>query len=287
MLKLNPVDGAINLRGRIERLLASDDFFGANQESLLCGNKYSQSRFKYSPYNNIVEFLDFITAAIPNGDVYLFGGVLRDIALYGKRGFNSDIDLVVDGNWREFEKYLMSLNAVKNKFGGYRLSVAGWPIDIWNAKNTWAIKEGFVEYINVASLTKTTILNWDAILMNWRTKIFIYDEKYFSELNNGVLDIVLINNPNPLGMAIRVFRHLYLKEAKKITNKAAKYLWHCSNVYSYDDIRAAEYNSYSDSYISEQLYLYFKLMNFDQGDRISSDMFIVSDLIKRQYEMFV
>ncbi len=133
----------------------------------------------------IAEFLDFITAALPDGDVYLFGGVLRDLALLGNKGFDSDIDLVVEGNWHDCARYLESYGAAKNKFGGFRLSVDGWPIDIWNARETWAIKQGLVEYRSIFSLTETTVLNWDAILMNWRTRLFIHRPNYLERLPPG------------------------------------------------------------------------------------------------------
>jgi predicted nucleotidyltransferase len=218
------------------------------------------------PSKSVANFLNFLTDALPDGDVYLFGGILRDLALHGQRGFNSDIDLVVEGNWPNCATYLHKLGARHNKFGGYRLTVAGWPIDIWNAKETWAIREGFVPYHGIISLTETTVLNWDAILMNWRTKIFVHRRTYIEAIRQRILDVVLQQNPNPLGMAVRVFRHLCLKDAMKITTSAATYLAKCAHTYSYQDLQNSELQSYGNSAIQAPIYRFFAHLNSNHDE---------------------
>jgi len=180
------------------------------------------------------------------------------MALLGRKGFNSDIDIVVEGSWRNCVPYLESLGARKNKFGGYRLEVAGWPIDIWSAKETWAIRQGLVPYMGIASLTETTVLNWDAILMNWRTRNFICGEDYLNQINSKLLDIVLEKNPNPLGMAVRVLRHLCIKDAHKITPSAANYLATCTSIFTFGEIKRSEIRSYGNSEIEPAIYKLFE-----------------------------
>jgi hypothetical protein len=180
----------------------------------------------------LLSFLIFSSRPLPEGDVYLFGGVLRDLALLGGRGFNSDIDVVVEGDWASCTRYLDHLGARRNKFGGYRLEVATWKVDIWNARETWAISHGLVQYNGIAALTKTTVLNWDAVFnetgghehLSFVTIILMTS-------GIGHLDVVLEQNPNPAGMAMRVFRHLCLKEALSITPKAITYLANCTALF--------------------------------------------------------
>lgn len=282
--KPQPVGSIENLRDRVERLLYDLIQSSSNKDQLsldLSDTLIAEKEFNY-PSNNIAEFLNFITAAMPSGDVYLFGGILRDIALLGRRGFNSDIDLVVEGNWSHFVSYLESLEAQKNKFGGYRLMVGEWPVDIWNAEETWAIKQGFVQYNGIASLTDTTVLNWDAILMNWRTRSFVYRKNYFEDVRERALDIVLEENPNPLGMAVRVFRHLSLKDARKITESAAKYLAKCTSIYSYDDIKNAEINSYGNSVIEIPAYKFFQHLEFTENQNIQNQFSIAAHNVERE-----
>lgn len=282
--KLQPVKSAKNLRQRVERLF---------NESMSSINNFDQLPLNLSlKINNecdidtssksVKSFLNFITDAMPDGDVYLFGGVLRDLALLGKKGFNSDIDLVVEGNWSHLVTHLQYLKACKNKFGGYRLMLGGWPIDIWNAKETWAIKQGLVPYKGVYSLTDTTVLNWDAILMNWRTREFIYRKNYFEEINSRVLDIVLEKNPNPLGMAIRVFRHLCLKDARKITPSAARYLANCAKSYSFEEIKNAELRSYSNTIIERAVHRFFEQVDTSKDKSIYHEFSIASDIVEQE-----
>lgn len=282
--KPQPVQSVENLRDRVDLLFREPLREVRSQKQLsldltLASN--SDSNLSY-PQQSIGAFLNYISAAIPNGDVYLFGGVLRDLALLGKSGFNSDIDLVVDGDWTHFVPYLQYLKANKNKFGGYRLFVGGWPVDIWHANETWAIKQGLVAYKGIASLIKTTVLNWDAILMNWRTKSFIYDDAYLDQLNSRILDIVLEENPNPRGMAVRVFRHLSLKDPRKISVSAARYLSKCAKTYSFEELKAAELMSYGNSVIEPVAYRFFEKIDISEDTSIQYQYGVASGFIERE-----
>lgn len=282
--KTQPVESAENLRDRVDRLLREPvkSSTRTNQLSLeLSPILNDESKVNY-PSQSISKFLNFITDAMPDGDVYLFGGILRDLALLGRKGFNSDIDLVVEGDWSHFISYLQSLKAHKNKFGGYRLMVGRWPVAIWNAKETWAIKQGFVSYKGIASLTETTVLNWDAILMNWRTRGFVYRNNYFDEINTRVLDIVLEKNPNQLGMAVRVFRHFCLKDARKITPSAAKYLANCAKTYSFEEVNNAELRSYHNTVIARALHRFFEHIDTSEEQNIQHQFSIANDIVEQE-----
>lgn len=284
LIKPQPVKSIENLRSRVDRLFNTSEKSAKNQNQLSL-DLFGVSNYKKKvndPSKNIAEFLNFITAAMPDGDVYLFGGIIRDLALLGCKGFNSDIDLVVEGCWSHLVSYLESLNAHKNKFGGYRLMIGEWPVDIWNAEETWAIKKGLIQYNGIASLTDTTVLNWDAILMNWRTRSFIYRKNYFKDIEFRMLDIVLEENPNPLGMVVRVFRHLCLKDARKISVTATKYLAKSTQIYSYDEIKSCEIGSYGNSIIDVPVYRFFKQIDTSENKNIQDQFSIASSIIKRE-----
>ncbi len=239
------------------------------------------------PHLNIVRFLDFLSSLTPTGDVYLFGGVLRDMALFGKRGFNSDIDVVVEGGWQACSHFLSRHHAKKNKFGGYRITVGEWPVDIWNAEETWAIRQGYVQYDGVASLLKTTILNWDAILMNWRTKVFISSKTYLDNLRGGVMDIVLDKNPNPLGMYVRILRHMYCKDATKVSSSVLKYLYDNSIYYSYAQVSASEGRSYDRSVITEPFYEYFSSSSVALLEFLENENGVRSMIMEKEFDFVV
>lgn len=270
-----------NLRERVERLLRHPAKRVSNSAQLtLALPSAIDDVYTSRPTGSIVEFLDFMTDAQPKGDIYLFGGVLRDIAFFGKRGFSSDIDLVVEGNWNNCVPYLEALGAKRNKFGGYRLAIAGWPIDIWSAEKTWAFEQNLIPYNGVGSLTKTTILNWDAILMNWRTKTFICSDSYLEQIDARLMDVVLVANPNPLGMAVRVLRHFCSKDARHITTRAATYMADCVKRYSLEALRAAERKTYGDVAITARIYNFLQKLNSIDGSDIRESFEIASRIVE-------
>ncbi|MEQ1558493.1 MAG: hypothetical protein ABL933_06060 [Methyloglobulus sp.] len=285
--KPQPIQSLVNLKNRLDYFFKKPSR-DLKKRSILTPDlfdTFSTETTIDSPGKNIAEFLNFMTDVLPDGDVYLFGGLLRDMALIGKSGFNSDIDIVVEGNWYNCISYLESLGAQKNKFGGYRLEVAKWPVDIWNAEETWAIKQGLVSYNGIGSLTETTVLNWDAILMNWRTKNFVCQSNYLESIKSRVLDIVLEENPNPLGMLVRVLRHLYLKDATKITPSAAIYLANCTEHFTFDEIRNSENQSYGYSLIKQDIYRFFEYLKANEDLEIRHGFSVASDILKKEYEL--
>lgn len=270
-----------NLSGRVERLLAPQKRVGGRQFSLDLAVEDFQPHLK-KPTSSIYGFIDFLSEVAPRGEVYIFGGVIRDLALIGRRGFSSDVDVVVEGDWSLCESYLRKSGAIRNKFGGYRLEVSGWPLDIWKAEETWAIKQGLVSYRGISSLLDTTVLNWDAALMHWRTKKIICKENYLEHLRDGILDLVLEQNPNPLGMYVRVLRHWCSKDARKVTVRTLRYLADCSRQYSYDDVAAAERKSYLSYAVDPKICHWLRLMNDEEGESFIAKCNTASEKMRKE-----
>lgn len=261
---LYTTDSFENLKERIDRFFRAPPKKSKDNPQFSLNLQFEDSALSnIKPYNGIADFINFLSDTIPNGDLYLFGGILRDIALYGRKGFNSDIDIVVEGDWDSCEFYLHKKGAIRNKFGGYRLLVEGWPIDIWSARKTWAVTQGYIKYEGIASLTDSTILNWDAILMNWRTRNFISRDGYLESLISRKLDVVLDKNPNPIGMAVRVFRNLCMKDTRQISLKAANYLTNCASTFSFDELIANEMRSYRNTLIDLAHYRLFESLSIN------------------------
>ena len=218
----------------------------------------SDYRFETTAGRSVVDFIDLVSATLPaDYDIYLFGGIVRDLVFYYPSMFYSDIDVVVSGPIENVTPLLLMYGAKKNKFGGYRTFIGGWPMDVWAAEDTWAVKQGLVGYKGIGSLTETTILNWDAILMNWRTKGLIFQPNYFEMVGQRKLDILLKENPNPLGMLVRTLRQLILKRGEA-TPKAAEYLREATSIYTYQDVKEHERSSFHRPIIVECFYHRFK-----------------------------
>lgn len=172
------------------------------------------------------EVLDFIRHLSDVGEVLVFGGLLRDIALFGAREFNSDIDLVVDCSVDRLASFFSrsSLRFHRNKFGGYRLEVGGWTVDVWPIRETWAFKSNHIVYSGRDSLLFTTITNWDAVAFSFKDKKIISSPSYLECLRLGELDVVLTENPNEDGVLMRVIRAICDKRAQILMPRLVKYL---------------------------------------------------------------
>jgi len=259
--KLRVAESKEHLRARLIAMLSAQSRFTSlrQQPSLFAVPlaKDLEDRFDV-PSRNLPEFMDYLLDAMPSGELYIFGGVLRELALFGRKGFASDIDLVVEGDWSNVRQYLEELGAIQNRFGGFRLSIDNWPIDLWHARETWAIRKGFVRYNGIQSLTRTTILNWDAILLDWRSKQIICSKDYFAHIRNQIMDVVLSENPNPLGAAVRAFRQLCMNYAKQLTVRAAQYLGRSVQQYSSDTIMRSEAEHYKHRFIDPRVLRFFE-----------------------------
>ena len=82
------------------------------------------------------------------------------------------------------------------------------------------------------------------------------------------MDIVLTENPNPLGATVRAFRHLCLKDAKELTIRAARYLADAAHEYPDETIIKSEIDSYRDSIIDPAILGFFRHMDTSSEDLI-------------------
>lgn len=205
----------------------------------------------------LAEFLDHLNSI---QGVYLFGGVLRDIALYGISRLETDIDLVCDGARESIGSVVeeSGLAFKTNRFGGFRIKTAHWFVDLWNARDTWAFREGGRRYDGVESLLGTTITNWESILFQLKGYRLIHAEGYFRDLNERYLHIVFDRNPNPLGMYVRVLRAYTCKDASVLSNRAARVLREALQKYSFEDLSDYEHAHYRAAHIGRKEYELFK-----------------------------
>lgn len=136
------------------------------------------------------------------------GGMVRDLYLDGNRTFVSDIDLVAyDCSPRKFAQRMHSFGAERNRFGGYKIKLRRWTVEVWHLDQTWARKAEVAEIECLADLLRATFFDWDAILYDLQSNEIIADRSYFENVHNRLLDIRLPENPNPFGNAVRALRY--------------------------------------------------------------------------------
>lgn len=197
-----------------------------------------------------IELSRFISHLSSLGEVLLFGGFIRDVALFSVKGFDSDIDVVVDCQKEHLDSFFNLYDAQENKFGGYRLDIGGWSVDVWPLKDTWAFRESLVVFKDRTSLLDTTITNWDAVAYSFLDERLLMKPHYLAQLSSGELDLVLVENPNRLGALLRVLRAIHDKRAKILMPGLLRYLKSELCAYTVDDIYQSQLKFFNRIYFT-------------------------------------
>lgn len=181
------------------------------------------------------------------GRVAVIGGLIRDLAQVGSAGFKSDIDLVVDQDQRTVDDFARSVGAIKNRFGGYRYSPAGWHIDFWALKNTWASVQGHVQIVEMEDLIRCTFFTTDAMVYMLDNRSLITKDEYVSDLVCSRLEINLLPNPSPEGNLVRTVRRV-LSRGMTMGPKLTSFVCNHLNTASYNYVVDTELRLYGHSY---------------------------------------
>ncbi|QFU16924.1 hypothetical protein [Microvirga thermotolerans] len=155
------------------------------------------------------EISETISRVRPLGGVAIFGGMLRDLARGGAGAFRSDVDLVVDCEAEELDRFVRDMPVERNKFGGYRFVGRRFVYDLWALPNTWAVRQGHVAAHALADLTKTTFFDCDAVVYDAGTRAIHWSDRYLEKLQAETVEINLEDNPNRVGVLARTLRILF------------------------------------------------------------------------------
>lgn len=186
---------------------------------------------------------------------WIFGGMLRDISLFGSEGFTSDIDIVVNTSREELIETLTNMREIDfhyNKFGGLRFCYQNMDFDVWSLTDTWAFKENLIPFENASSLLKTTLMSWDSVLYDLHTETLIYSENYLDDLSHRHLELVLDHNPNPSGSVSRILRTVFTKQVKSLGPQLCCFLMKELSEISFDILQDYEIRHYNHSSFSRK-----------------------------------
>jgi hypothetical protein len=167
------------------------------------------NRFLSNHSDSKVALREALNRIRENGwNAVIFGGVLRDLTVFGNSEAPRDVDVVVrDTNARDLETVFRDLIQAKNRFGGLRLRPTGWLVDIWALSDTWAFRERLKEPISFETLVETTFLNVEAIAAEIPTQLGrprpIYSAGFFESVSRRVLDTSFEPNPHPALCVVR------------------------------------------------------------------------------------
>ena len=135
-----------------------------------------------------------------------------------------------------------AVSPTRNSFGGYRLSVGRWVLDIWTLESTWAFRQGLVDGRKIPDLLNTTFFNWDAIVFKLESNRLSYSDHYLSDLSQRKLSINLRNCANELGATVRTLR-LLAQASPKLDPQLASFLFENINHYGSSEILRSDAKS--------------------------------------------
>jgi hypothetical protein len=147
---------------------------------------------------------------LPFSHAAIVGGLARDFALKGKKGFKSDVDIVIDSPVEEISELANKLSATPNRFGGYSYKGSRWKVDFWALESTWAAKEGHVSISSLEDILGATFFDCDAILYDLKNHSVVVDDGYLGRLKEKKIEINLMPNPSISGNTLRAVRRILL-----------------------------------------------------------------------------
>ncbi|MBO2583968.1 hypothetical protein [Shewanella algae] len=249
--------------------------------------KQRLERFFSSKEQFRIDANDFLYSLSSIADTYVFGGMVRDICLFGIKGFESDIDVICSLDKKTLINALQSKNInniSENKFGGFRVSQKKIDIDIWCINDTWAFTNELIRFDGLDSILSTTLMTWDSVLYDFKNKKIICNDNYFDDLLTGRLELVLERTPNEIGAIVRVLRTIYGKHAQILGPKAVYMLKKALVDYKPDELIRYERKSYSSKYLNTQRIISISdlLRNHEEKKEISITSFKQLPLILEQ-----
>ena len=162
-----------------------------------------------------------VISALP--DTVIFGGMIREFALGNARGFVSDIDLVSTATQTEISLAVAKYQAVRNKFGGFRFVIDKQRFDVWSLSDTWAFKSGFAYGDTFVDLLTTSFFNVDAACYHVNKRELFCLPGYDGWMQRRILDINLLQNPQPPSMARRALGLMQTRQLG-VTRRLAEYI---------------------------------------------------------------
>lgn len=158
------------------------------------------------PLQALRHFLD--QYILPFDGAAIVGGLVRDLARKGRRGFQSDIDIVINAPSAKISALAGHLGAVQNRFGGYLYKEPRWKIDFWALESTWAVANGHVAISSIEDVVRSTFFDCDAIVYDLKRRAVFSDDDYLSRLRTNMIEINLLPNPSVNGNMLRAIRRI-------------------------------------------------------------------------------
>lgn len=221
--------------------------------------------FKYYLYSKLDEDVkDFLRFVSSRTDVYIFSGIIRDYFLNNNSIRDLDIVLGEELDFELLSKYLFpNIVFSRNSFGGFKINVNGFRIDLWTINNTWGIiteRKSATKH----SLINSAFFNFSSILFDLKQEEFYCDEIFIAFLNERIIDVVYEKNPN---IPLCIINALYFKDKLSIPLSSRLKRWIKFNFSpNHDFIRAQKNHFGKVLYNDEELFEFLIFCALDTTD---------------------
>lgn len=212
---------------------------------------------KYLEDNLSAPVFGFLKEISKRTETVIFSGIIRNYFLRYNGGIR-DLDVVLKAIDKNTLELITSYEHKKNSFGGFKLRIDSLDVDLWELKNTWALKNDKVDpkLFEELNLPNTSFFNFSAIIYNFNNKEFIYGKDFEKFVSTKELDLVLKENPLP---QLCLINTIYYKEKfhLKVAPSLAKYY-----VTYFDEFYEKDFNDIQIKHFGRIKYSYHFLKTY-------------------------
>lgn len=147
---------------------------------------YDKTLFHLSELYKNRLYKDIYLNLLNKYETCLIGGAIRDFCFDSQP---KDLDFVINIPDKELLRCISKYNYKVNKFGGYKIVIDQFYLDIWSIDNHWAFKNQILSK-KIENLEYTTFYNFDSLVFNL-SENKLYAECFLDAYNSRTLDITL------------------------------------------------------------------------------------------------
>jgi predicted nucleotidyltransferase len=189
--------------------------------------KATAAREKVRSLVRILEKDDAIAALIKScnevGEAFLFGGIVRD-SIMGSTEVFGDLDIFVSGPLDVDFVEKLSRTTRRTNFGGMRLVVGKFDVDIWELPKSYAFRIERSRSVSIPSLLRSVCFSTDAVAVSLVDSRMICSPIFMSTLVTNVLHFVSRPVQPELLQVVRIARLMVKNEVRPDKDVAEFYL---------------------------------------------------------------
>jgi hypothetical protein len=141
------------------------------------------------------------------GPIAVIGGFVRNTVLGIDPIRSKDIDLVIDGDFRDFVMALTPWEPTLNRFGGFRIEREIMSIDTWCLRETWALRGQDRTSPRFEDLLDIVPFDRDGVIVPLDDgKSAIVHPDWWSAMESGTIELVSMQVPDPARLIGRARR---------------------------------------------------------------------------------